>query len=154
MVLPCSDKISRVPSYSRPFVLFTCTGLSPSMAKLSILFQFLHKWHWPDPRSLVTTNGVSVDFLSSGYLDISVHQVRFSNLWIQLEILIKSGFPHSDILGSKLIGSYPRLIAAYHVLRRLLTPRHPPNALYCFLKLVICRIKSIETDTIQHALLI
>ena len=33
--------------------------------------------HWPGPRSLVTTNGVSVDVLSSGYLDISVPQVRF-----------------------------------------------------------------------------
>ena len=33
--------------------------------------------HWPGPRSLVTTNGVSVDVLSSGYLDISVHRVCF-----------------------------------------------------------------------------
>jgi hypothetical protein len=33
--------------------------------------------HWPGPRSLVTTNGVSVDVLSSGYLDISVPRVRF-----------------------------------------------------------------------------
>ena len=33
--------------------------------------------HWPGPRSLVTTSRVSVDFLSSGYLDISVHRVRF-----------------------------------------------------------------------------
>ena len=32
--------------------------------------------HWPGPRSLVTTSRVSVDFLSSGYLDISVHRVR------------------------------------------------------------------------------
>ena len=28
--------------------------------------------HWPGPLSLVTTNGVSVDVLSSSYLDISV----------------------------------------------------------------------------------
>ena len=33
--------------------------------------------HWPGPRSLVTTNGVSVDVLSSSYLDISVRWVRF-----------------------------------------------------------------------------
>ena len=32
--------------------------------------------HWPGPRSLVTTNGVSVDVLSSSYLDISVRWVR------------------------------------------------------------------------------
>ena len=28
--------------------------------------------HWPGPRSLATTNGVSVDVLSSRYLDVSV----------------------------------------------------------------------------------
>ena len=37
--------------------------------------------------------------------------------------------PHSDIHGSKLIRSSPRLFAAYHVLHRLCMPRHPPNAL-------------------------
>ena len=39
------------------------------------------------------------------------------------------GFPHSEILGSKLIRSSPRLIAAYYVLHRLCTPRHPLDAL-------------------------
>ena len=38
---------------------------------------YLQIGHWPGPRSLVTTNGVSVDVLSSGYLDISVHRVCF-----------------------------------------------------------------------------
>ncbi len=33
-------------------------------------------YHWPGPRSLATTNGVSVDVLSSGYLDVSVPRVR------------------------------------------------------------------------------
>ena len=40
------------------------------------------------------------------------------------------GFPHSDINGSTLACSFPLLFAAYHVLRRLLVPRHPPYALY------------------------
>ena len=40
-----------------------------------------------------------------------------------------SGFPHSEIHGSKLILSSPWLIAEYHVFHRLLLPRHPPNAL-------------------------
>src|SRR5437867_93469 len=40
-----------------------------------------------------------------------------------------AGFPHSDIPGSKPVCGSPRLIAAYHVLRRLLVPRHPPCAL-------------------------
>lgn len=41
---------------------------------------------------------------------------------------------NSEILGLTLIGSSPRLIAVYHVLHRLPTPRHPPNALTLFLK--------------------
>ena len=40
-----------------------------------------------------------------------------------------AGFPHSEISGSTLICSYPKLIAACHVLHRLSTPRHPPTTL-------------------------
>ena len=40
-----------------------------------------------------------------------------------------AGFPHSEISGSKVVCTSPKLIAAYHVLHRLLTPRHPPDAL-------------------------
>ena len=36
---------------------------------------YFQNGHWPGPRSLVTTNGVSVDVLSSSYLDISVRWV-------------------------------------------------------------------------------
>ena len=39
------------------------------------------------------------------------------------------GLPHSEISGSKPIPGSPKLIAGYHVLHRLLLPRHPPNAL-------------------------
>ena len=39
------------------------------------------------------------------------------------------GFPHSEIHGSQDICSSPWLIAACHVLRRLLMPRHSPCAL-------------------------
>ena len=123
MVYPCSDRISRVPPYSRTYWLSTGTGLSPTMANISMLFPFLPTSHWPGPRSLATTNGVSFDVLSSGYLDVSVPRV--SSLAGDLTV----GFPHSEILGSKLIRSSPRLIAAYYVLHRLHTPRHPLNAL-------------------------
>lgn len=41
----------------------------------------------------------------------------------------KGGFPHSEILGSKPTPGSPKLIAGCHVLHRLLTPRHPPDAL-------------------------
>ena len=63
---------------------------------------------WPNPRSLATTSGISVDVL--------------------LEVC-SSGFPHSEISGSMLICSSPKLIAACHVLLRLLMPRHSPCAL-------------------------
>ena len=43
--------------------------------------------------------------------------------------ITRCGFPHSDIPGSKLVCSSPRLIAAYRVLHRLLAPRHSPYAL-------------------------
>ena len=43
---------------------------------------------------------------------------------------MSGGFPHSDISGSKPIPGSPKLNAGYHVLHRLLLPRHPPNALF------------------------
>ncbi len=43
--------------------------------------------------------------------------------------ITRKGLPHSEIPGSKDVCSSPRLIAAGHVLHRLLVPRHPPYAL-------------------------
>ena len=43
-----------------------------------------------------------------------------------------SVLPHSEISGSTLICSSPKLIAACHVLHRLLMPRHSPCALISF----------------------
>ena len=40
-----------------------------------------------------------------------------------------SEFPHSEISGSMLICSSPKLFAAYHVFHRLPVPRHSPCAL-------------------------
>ena len=60
--------------------------------------------NWASPRSLAATEGISVDFYSSGYLDVSVPQVRFNTLCIQVQMTTEvAGFPHSDIPGSKLI---------------------------------------------------
>ena len=44
-------------------------------------------------------------------------------------LITRSGFPHSEMSGSKLVRSSPDLIAAYHVLHRLSAPRHPPDTL-------------------------
>ncbi len=129
MVPPRSSRISRVPPYSRTHVLSTDTGLSPAMARLSRRFSFLHTGHWPGPRSLAATKGVSVDVLSSGYLDVSVRRVCSSCLCIQQEMTHWAGFPHSDIHGSKSAHDSPWLFAVCHVLHRLSVPRHPPDAL-------------------------
>ena len=49
--------------------------------------------NWASPGSLAATAGISVDFFSSGYLDVSVLPVRFRNLCIQLRMTLRSGFP-------------------------------------------------------------
>ena len=84
---------------------------------------------WPTPRSLATTSGISVDVFSSPYLDVSVQAVPLIYLFGSVYDTLAGGFPHSEISGSKLICSSPKLIAAYHVLHRLLMPRHSPCAL-------------------------
>ena len=48
------------------------TVLTPKVFLLSV---------WPLPRSLATTSGISVDFSSSPYLDVSVQAVPFLNLF-------------------------------------------------------------------------
>ena len=50
-----------------------------------------------------------------------------------MTVLQTAGLSHSEITGSKVICTYPMLIAAYHVLHRLREPRHPPCALIYFL---------------------
>jgi hypothetical protein len=45
------------------------------------------------------------------------------------ESCLRGGFSHSEICGSKVLGTSPQLIAAWHVLHRLPSPRHPPDTL-------------------------
>ena len=53
--------------------------------------------------------------------------------YARISVLQTDGLSHSEISGSKVICTYPELIAAYHVLHRLCEPRHPPCALSYFL---------------------
>ena len=53
-----------------------------------------------------------------------------------------AGFPHSDISGSTVICTSPKLFAACHVLHRLLMPRHSPCALYSLTLLSVCTERS------------
>ena len=79
---------------------------------------------WPLPRSLATTGGISVDFSSSPYLDVSVQAVPHHKLFDSLMVTggFSSGFPHSEIRGSN---GCLRLTAAY---RRSLRPSSAPSA--------------------------
>ena len=53
-----------------------------------------------------------------------------------------AGFPHSEISGSTVICTSPKLIAACHVLHRLLMPRHSPCALSSLTLLSVCTERS------------
>ena len=146
MVPARSDKVSRVSSYSGyrhvnlPFVYeaFTLSGWlsqnhsakicesirrsEPRNARISVC---------PLSISLAATLEIDFSFSSSGYLDVSVHRVPFLTLCVGVRItgVFPARFPHSEISGSLLICSSPKLFAAYHVFHRLLVPRHPPCAL-------------------------
>ena len=77
MVLRSSDRISRVPPYLiRPIMLpiRDCHPLWSSFPGYSG-----RNYGSAGPRSLAATRGVSIDFLSSGYLDVSVPRVCFLN---------------------------------------------------------------------------
>src|SRR5205809_6364298 len=56
---------------------------------------------------------------------------------------------HSEILGSQLVCSSPRLIAAYHVLHRLPVPRHPPCALTRLISVSRCDSSTPHTPLVS-----
>ena len=97
------------------------TGLSPTMAAFSKAFRYSQINLRAGPRSLATTKGISVDFFSSGYLDVSVPLVRLLTLWIQVKIpsLCQVGFPIQRSPGRRSFATSPKLIAGYHVFHRL-----------------------------------
>ena len=142
MVPVDSDRISRVPPYSGYYQLINLFQIQGyhllwlffpkhSFINLKYILQSYNPKNaetylvWAISISLATTKEITIVFSSSGYLDVSVHQVSFK-LMINLLLI---GLPHSEISGSKVICTYPKLIAACHVLHRLREPRHSPYAL-------------------------
>jgi hypothetical protein len=125
----------------------TCTGLSPSLTLLSRRFHFFvinvvivllpHNCrnnyglgyfpfarHYSENHFCFLFLPVLRCFSSQGLLPTIAH-------WISR--LHQDGLPHSDIPGSQVICTSPKLFAACHVLLRLQEPRHPPCALIYFL---------------------
>ena len=120
------------------------TGLSPSTARpsrqvpLRSLLPSRRPYYpgaastapvWALPLSLAATRGVTVVFLSSDYLDVSVRRVG------GMTRLQRAGLPHSDTRGSRAARASPRIFAACRVLPRLREPRHPPCALVTLARL-------------------
>ena len=117
MVLPDSNKISRVPLYLGTtqervdFAHWTITIFGLPFQTVKLVFSFVTLWcvgsHtrmaplprqynayqlyvfavWAIPRSLATTRGISIDLFSYRYLDVSVPYVCLTSLCIQLAIL-------------------------------------------------------------------
>ena len=146
MVPPYSHRVSRVRRYSgfswllSVFAYETLTLFGGPSHVLLLTFSIpsavrtpkvLLLSVWPLPRSLATTYGISVDFSSSPYLDVSVQAVPLIYLCIQYMMtrLSLAGLLHSEICGSKPTYGSPQLIAVSHVLLRLSVPRHSPCAL-------------------------
>ena len=133
MVPPDSDRISLVPPYSgysyvaTRFRILGFHDLWPnfperSSNKLQSILLSYNPGHavtppvWALPRSLATTCGITVVFSSCRYLDVSVPCVSSIIMVVSLQL---TGFPHSEIHGSRVICTSPWLIAACHVLPRL-----------------------------------
>ena len=150
MVPAYSIKVSRVSMYSGsrhvifPFAYgtFTLSGLLSQNSSAGIAESIMRSEPrnartpvWALSISLAATLEIDFSFSSSGYLDVSVHRVPLHTLWIGVWMIrvLRTGFPHSDICGSRIICISPQLFAAYHVFLRLLVPRHPPCALFCLI---------------------
>ena len=110
---------------------------------------------WAGPRSLAATWGVAVAFLSSGYLDVSVHRVSSVGLCIQPTVRrigcpSGSGCPIRVSRDQRLVGSFPGLIAASYALHRLPTPRHPPCALSNLTTIILVSRDPPGLPAVQH----
>ena len=171
MVLPDSDGVSRVPPYSgytpeeTKFRLQGCYPLwriFPDRFTYSVSLSL--QWNvlqplkaslqvWALSVSLAATQEIDFSFSSSGYLDVSVPRVCLLVSYVfryGYHSIKNGGFPHSDILGSKLTYSSPRRFAVRRVLLRLLVPRHPPCALSNLTNL----ISGFILDDVIHQVLV
>ena len=95
--LPTGFHVSRGTLVPISLTRISLTGLLPSLAALSNAIQLYSSDRlygsatpdvrrlpvWPLPISLAATLRITVVFLSSGYLDVSVHRVPPIYLWIQ-----------------------------------------------------------------------
>ena len=127
MVPPYSHRVSRVRRYSGyswllsvfAYETFTLFGGPSHVLLLNFSIpsavrtpKVLLLSVWPLPRSLATTSGISVDFSSSPYLDVSVQAVPLIYLCIQYMMTVHD---HSRIapFGNLRINVYLQLPVAF-----------------------------------------
>ena len=139
MVPPASHRVSRVPRYSGSSPLRNRFRIHDSHILWSAfpdcssnnfsLFdcpqpQRINPLVWPLPRSLATTSGISVDFSSSPYLDVSVqafpHVHLFDSMHVDRVLLCRV-----SPFGNLRINGYLHLPEAYRSLSR---PSSAPDA--------------------------
>ena len=106
---------------------------------------------WALPRSLATTRGI-INLFSLPAGTKMFQFPAFALCYCIVTVLQTAGLSHSEILGSMVICTYPKLIAAYHVLHRLQEPRHPPYALsYLLTRHILLRAVSAESCTLRFS---
>ena len=153
--------MSRATQGAATLRMASCTGRSPAMARCSNLFHspcFLrsrgpttpcvpeHAWFGLFP---VRSPLLGESLLFSLPAGTKMFQFpAFAHHISGVTGLQPAGLSHSEISGSKVICTSPKLVAAYHVLHRLQEPRHPPYALSYLLTVPISlRAVSAESCT-------
>ena len=132
MVPPVSHRVSRVRRYSGSSLMqfaFRLRGSHPLWLAFPDHSANLYRRCaapqprrinppvWPLPRSLATTSGISVDFSSSPYLDVSVQAVPHLRLFDSTQVdgvLLRRVSP----FGNPGINAYVQLPQAYRSLSR------------------------------------
>ena len=150
MVLADSSRIPPVPLYSgyhsssSIFAYGAITRYGSTFQKIQ-LDNHCYKWSYnPHPARRISLGSSLFARHYSGnhyyFLFLSLLRCFSSGGWLSFEYYTFSivGLPIRKSGNIMLVCSSPRLIAAYHVLRRLSDPRHPPCALVCFKKIRNC----------------
>ena len=139
MVPPVSHGVSRVPRYSGSdlkYIAFRLRGSHPLRQAFPDLSTKLvlrddrpqprriNPSVWPLPRSLATTYGISVDFSSRSYLDVSVQIVPHVHLFDSMHVTWILSMWVAPF-GNPRINGYLLLPVAYRSLSR---PSSAPDA--------------------------
>jgi hypothetical protein len=142
VVLRSSDRISRVPPYLIRPVMLRIRGYHPLWPCFPTCSS--HTQGSAGPRSLAATRGVSIDFLSSGYLDVSVPRVcSFKPMYSVQKYLVQQD------ISSHHIRRYERLL--YQTVRWVAPFRNPWIKAYSQLPMAYRRVSRLSSPLTAKA---